>query len=106
VLDSEQLRDLAGRLDDIGSPWARLHLAQAVEELAVPEAQADRFARFLEAGLGSERPFLRAWSMSGMIALARQHARYLGRAEAALRSAFEDPAASVRARARRVSAEE
>ena len=106
TLSDRQVVELADRLERIGSDWARLHIAQAVGSLPVPAEVAERFAAFLRGGLVSERPFLRAWAMDGMVRLAREHPDYSEEADLALHAAFADPAASVKARARRVAAED
>lgn len=105
VLPAAQVEGLADRLARVGSPWARLHIAQSVGLIDITPETRERFAAFLRQGLQSERPFLRAWSMDGLVRLASRYEAHAGEADRALRAAFEDPAASVRARARRVSAE-
>ena len=104
-LDPDRVTDLAHRLAGVRSHWARLHLAQSMAYLRIPDGVAESFATFLRADLASERPFLRAWAMDGLVRLASGHARFEEEAEGALKAAFEDAAASVRARARRVAAE-
>ena len=102
ALPPDLVHRLAGRLDDVTDPWARLHLCQTVRSLSIPGADAGAFAAFLEACRTSPRPFLRAWSADGLHHLARQHPSWSSHAARALEDALGDPAASVRARARRI----
>ncbi len=104
-LTSAQTVELIESLDADGDPWACLHICQVVGSLVIPESGADTVAAFLEGCRGSERPFLRAWATDGLYRLARQHSRFADQAERALEEATLDPAASVRARARRIGAE-
>jgi hypothetical protein len=94
---------LVAALPEVTSPWARLHLCQAVRFLALPEGLAEEVVSFAEACRASERPFLRAWATDALVAVAAAHPRFEPAAGAALAAAFEDPAASVRARARQLA---
>lgn len=82
---------------------AKLHLLQCMPKVPVPSGHARQIERWLSACLISERPFVRAWALSGYADLARMHPRYHDEAMYMLEDAREnDPAASVRARARQV----
>ena len=87
---------------DVVEPWAQLHICQSIRFITVPTDSAESLGRFLESCRSAPRPFLRAWATDGLQALAAQHPEYEGAAAAALKEALEDPAASVRARARRI----
>ena len=101
-LKLKETKALIGSLEVITSWPAQLHICQMAHLLAVPQADAAAFAAWLGGLLGHKRPFLRAWSMSALVAVAGQHSAHAAQAEAALQAAREDPAASVRARVRNV----
>ena len=100
-LTRSQTEDLVGRLKAMSSWQAQLHICQSVRYLEASAPLADACADWLTPLLQSDRPFLRAWSMDALHHLAVRSANLAGRAEAALDAAEQDPAASVRARARR-----
>ena len=100
-LTDSEAEALLGRLDAITSWQAQLHICQSVRHLAVPKHLASNCADWFEALLKSKRPFLRAWSMDALQELASRDAMLGDRAKDVLRAAERDPAASVRARARR-----
>lgn len=103
TLDAAQISDFAARLEHVTAAWARLHACQCVRSLGSPDAEsADRIATFLRDCRSSERPFLRAWATDGMHALSQCHPVFEAEADRMLADAFSDPAASVRARARRI----
>ena len=84
------------------TPWkAQLHICQSVRHLDVPMHFVTNCADWFETLLKNDRPFLRAWSMDALQKLAQQDAELAQRADTALAAAEHDPAASVRARARR-----
>ena len=99
-LTPSQTEDLIGRLDAITTWQAQLHICQMVPHLEMPEPLTDACADWLTGLLNSDRPFLRAWSMDALQQCAVRRATLAGRSEAALAAAEQDPAASVRARAR------
>lgn len=101
ALGDAQFDRLAGSLEHIDDGFGRLHLCQALRHLRVSERHAESFAVFLRECLSSDNTFLRAWAPDGLFRLAEQHERFLGEATAAVEAALSDPAASVRARARR-----
>ncbi len=86
------------------SDWqAVLCLLQAFEQPSQPIDHAESYADFAEANLRHRRPFLRAWSMNTMCRLAHFHPELAARAQKAHQNALNDPAASVRARARNIT---
>ncbi len=103
-LDAAAVGRLARILPRIAADHARQHVCQIVRRIDVPARHAAAFAVFLENCRQSPRPFLRAWAVDGLYRLAVAHPRYAAEAELALRAAREDPAASVRARVRRIEA--
>ena len=100
-LTGSETEALLGGLDAITSWQAQLHICQSVRHLVVPTHLASNCADWFEALLTSNRPFLRAWSMDALQELASRDATLGDRAAAALQAAEQDPAASVRACARR-----
>jgi len=100
-LTSAETEALLGHLDAITSWQAQLHICQSVRHLDVPTPLVNSCADWFEALLKSDRPFLRAWSMDALQELAQRDTELAERAEAALAAVEQDPAASVRARARR-----
>ena len=99
-LTSAETEALLGHLSAITSWQAQLHICQSVRHFDVPAHLANSCADWFEALLTIDRPFLRAWSMDALQQLARRDAELTERAETALAAAEQDPAASVRARAR------
>ncbi len=99
---AEEIGALIDTLPKISSWPAQLHICQMVGLISVPAASAAALADWLSGLLRHERPFIRAWSMSALSSLARQHAEYAAQAAAALQAAKVDGSASVRARARNV----
>lgn len=100
-LTPSQSEAIVGRLDAISSWQAQLHVCQMVRHLEMSASLMDACADWLTGLLASDRPFLRAWSMDALQHIAPQRTTLATRAEAALAAAEQDPAASVRARARR-----
>jgi len=81
--------------------WAAvLHLCQSVQYLTVSEENALALAQWLALMLAHQRPFVRAWALDAMGRLAAQDRRFEEQFAEALGAAQQDPAASVRARAR------
>lgn len=99
------VRRLAVVLPQIEDHWARQHVCQALRSLRVPRPVAEEFAAFVRACVASERPFLRAWAVDGMVRLSAAHSDYRLEAEGMVAAALGDPKASVRARARHLAAE-
>lgn len=104
VLDAGAVGRLARVLPRIAADHARQHVCQIVRWIEVPARHAAAFLGFLESCRQSPRPFVRAWAVDGLFRLAVAHPRYAAPADAALGRAREDPAASVRARVRRIEA--
>ena len=100
--------ETAALLDKLAmiTAWdAQLHLCQIARHLTFSAADAEPFSSWLEGLLAHKRPFLRAWSLDALCRVALQHGRYRARALQALDAATQDPAASVKARARRIRSE-
>ncbi len=84
---------------------AQLHLCQIARYLTFGAGDAERFSSWLEGLLTHKRPFLRAWSLDALCRVALQHEGYRARALEALEAGAQDPAASVKARVRRLRKE-
>jgi len=102
LLTAEQVRALTAQLVSIEDWAAQLHICQSVRHVRVPEESAAKLAQWLDKLLDNKRPFLRAWSLDALSALAIQHSEYAGLFNSALQVAHGDDAASVRARARQL----
>lgn len=103
-LTPAQTRQLVGIAGHFSSWQAQLHVCQCIGRLEVEPDDADRLVDWLTPLLSNERPFLRAWSLDALSALAEQHAVYGDAFSNALSVAGSDDAASVRARARKLAA--
>ncbi|MHC4262325.1 MAG: hypothetical protein ACYSWX_07390 [Planctomycetota bacterium] len=102
-LDPARTATLIRSLDRVSDADARLHLCQSMRWLEPSARNAEQLARFLRSGCEGDHKLVRAWSMDGFQHLAGHHPRYVAEARKWLARAAEDPAASVRARARRIS---
>lgn len=101
TLPGEQVGRLASILPGLHDGFGRLHLCQAMRRLEIPREDAPAFADFFRSCDGTSNTFLRAWAPYGLFRLALQHEEYLTEAVARVERALSDPAASVRARARK-----
>lgn len=79
---------------------AKLHFCQSLQFLALEGRAHPGLVDWLNDHLSHEKPFLRAWSLDGLVRVALAEPQYFDRAMNALKVASEDPAASVQARAR------
>ncbi|WP_394692766.1 hypothetical protein [Hyphobacterium sp.] len=86
------------------SEWsASLHILQSLSHWQVMDEDADALAGWAGQCMKSPRPFVRAWAMDALCRIAGQFARFSDRAKAAHAAGLDDKAASVRARARRIT---
>ena len=102
-LSAEDTAILLAHLPDGASWGAQLHVCQCIGRLELSPDQLAMLVQWLEPILAHQRPFLRAWSLDALWALARLDPALRDRAEAARKTALEDDAASVRARARNLA---
>lgn len=103
-LTSVQVSALTARVLGTTVWSAQLHVCQSVQWLDIePEGEAAALAAWLTPLLDHKKPFLRAWSVDALVRLAGQHSMLAGQAEAAIKRARKDAAASVRARIRNLS---
>ncbi len=85
-------------------PWqAQLHICQMIARMDVAPDEAAPLADWLTKLLTHQRPFLRAWSMDALCSLAAIHPGLAARARAAHKAGTQDPAGSVRSRARNIN---
>ncbi len=103
TLSAAQTKSLLGAGGAAQTWQTQLHFCQSVPYLTIPAAAADKTAHTLAPFLTHKRPFLRAWSLTALAHLAEQHEAHEEAAQAALETAFDDKAASVRARARQLT---
>lgn len=103
-----------GRLDDLAvnvvfssltslEHWeSRLHFLQCLEYMPIPARHADELAAFLRTSMSSDRPFVRAWAISGFHQLAQQYPIFEPEEEFLFNEALKDGAGSVTARVRTI----
>ncbi len=101
-LTKDQTARLIRSLARVPAGDARLHVCQTVRDLRVPARNAEQLARFLRDCANGDHKFTRAWAVDGFQALAAQNTKYAREAGLVLERAERDPAASVRARVRRI----
>jgi len=98
----DQTERLVSSLGALTSWQSLLHVFQMIERVPLDESQAGRVVRWARSHAGHKRPFVRAWSLHAVVVLGRTFPKFRPDAEAALERGEADPAASVRARARRL----
>jgi hypothetical protein len=91
-------------LDRLTAWQAMLHICQCTDYLDLARPEARSLCLWAEPLTGHKRPFVRAWALHARVTMGLRHAALMPLAEAALAQAADDPAASVRARARKLSA--
>lgn len=99
--------DLAGEwcavMTELGHWEARLHALQCVRFVRVPDERFGEVERFARTGAEAREKFVRAWAMDALYRLSLHRPEMRAPVRRVLESALEnDPAASVRARVRRV----
>lgn len=102
ALTDAQNGTIAGGLSRLTDWQAQLHLAQSFRRLRCTDEQAAKVIEVLKAWFQSDRKFLRAWACDALWQLGKQHESVRDTAFATLLAAEADPAASVRARARKL----
>lgn len=102
-LTTAQTDRLVDLLLEVGHPDTQLHLCQTIRHLELTEKQADKVVEGLKPLHAHTRPFVRAWSMDALVSIAKRHSKYSAAATAVLKAASQDPAASVKARARNLA---
>lgn len=106
-LSAKHVEAIIQNLPQIEDWSAKLHLCQAIRLLGglgeISDNAAGELADWLTALLDHNRPFVRAWSLDALGALAKDHADHAAGFNDALVVAMSDEAPSVRARARHLS---
>ena len=95
-------RALTARLGGVTDDWAMLHLCQSARLMPLAGTDLGIWRDWLAPLLSHDRPFLRAWSLDALCRLGELESAYQAEADGHLARMASDPAASVRARARRL----
>ena len=91
------------QLDQITDWQAVLHVLQSVDFLTELPANTRALSAFASRHLSHKRPFVRAWALNALCRLAALDPSLTAEAIQAHADALNDPAASVRARARNLT---
>jgi HEAT repeat protein len=102
TLSKSQTQEVLRLLRGMSNWEAKLHLLQMLGGLQIPSRSGNSLHRFLKEHACDENKFVRAWSYNGLFVLGQQHARFRTEVGELLSQAQQDPAASVRARVRRI----
>lgn len=102
ALSKSQTDRLVAAAPKTESWQAQLHLCQTIGRCALTPAHAKKLSEWLGPLLSHKRPFLRAWSLDALSALAATDPSLSDRYKTAMAAALNDSAASVRARARNI----
>ncbi|MXY41949.1 MAG: hypothetical protein F4160_06335 [Rhodospirillaceae bacterium] len=101
-LSAAECRALVGGLS-LQEHWeSKLHMLQCIPYLSIAEEDCAALEGFLEAGVRSDRKFVRAWAYNGFNELSLRFPRYRKMTDRMLARASESEAASVRARIRNI----
>ncbi len=103
TLSQARTDQLATAVPALGDWQAVLHVAQIVKFLRPTPPASRLLALEMKGLLEHERPFLRAWSLDALAHLSRHLSELEPIVSDAVTAAIEDPAPSVRARARALS---
>lgn len=103
ALSAKQTGALVKNCGAVTSWQAQLHICQVIARLTLSASQAAALASWLKPLLSHQRPFLRAWALDALCAIAQVNDGFKKQALDALTAAENDKAASVRARARHIS---
>ena len=104
-LSSTQVKSILDRLCMDLNWAAALHVLQSVQHLDPPPRIDTHVRNAIEHYTQHDRPFLRAWALDAFMRLFGANAEYKTQIALLMDHAREDPAASVRARARKLSKE-
>ena len=99
-LSARECRSILGSLS-VQQDWeSKLHLLQCLPYLSIPDEDRVGLEQFLDAGVRSDKKFVRAWAYSGLGELALRFPQYREAVEGMLARAGGSETASVRARIR------
>lgn len=102
TLTAAECRAIVGVLS-LQAHWeSTLHMLQCIPWLNIVEEDCAALERFLDAGVRSDRKFVRAWAYNGFNELSLRFPRYRKMTDRMLAQASESEAASVRARIRNI----
>ena len=97
---AQQVDAILDHLPALTGWGAQLHICQCARLLPVDADQALVLAEWLRPLLAAPKPFVRAWSLDAFLHVCALLPSHAGEGRMALEAALNDPAASVRARAR------
>lgn len=102
ALTAAECRAIIGGLS-LQEHWeSTLHMLQCIPHLNFVEEDCAALEEFLEAGVRSDRKFVRAWAYNGFNELSLRFPRYRQKTDRMLARAGESEAASIRARIRNI----
>ncbi len=102
-LDEKLIDDVYASVTGLSHWGSRLHILQCISRMPIPEHHLENIEEFLRVCLQDTSKFVRAWTYSGIYALAEQYESYKEEAKEMIgEAAQDDPAASVRARCRKL----
>ena len=99
-LTSPQVDAMLAKLPALSSWGAQLHICQSARLFPIDADQALVLAEWLRPLLAAKKPFVRAWSLDAFLHVCTLLPSHAGEGRMALEAGLNDPAASVRARAR------
>lgn len=102
-LASPQVDAILAKLPALTSWGAQLHICQSARLFPIDADQALVLAEWLRPLLAAKKPFVRAWSLDAFLHVCALLPSHAGEGRMALEAGLNDPAASVRARARNLS---
>ena len=102
-LAAPQIDALLAKLPALTSWAAQLHICQSARLFPIDADQALVLAEWLRPLLAAKKPFVRAWSLDAFLHVCSLLPSHAGEGRMALEAGLNDPAASVRARARNLS---
>lgn len=97
---------LTAALEGITRWDAVLHVCQSAHLIGLPPQTLETWHEWLLPLLSHDRPFVRAWALDALCQLAALDSAFAADAGSALQALAHDPAASVRARVRNLSAKQ
>ncbi len=102
TLPRSEAAALSDRLDQLHTWASALHVLQALRGFDLDAVLAERYLRWAQTYASHPRPFLRAWSLDAQVVLGAKMPGREADVDAILRRSETDPAASVRARGRKL----
>ena len=103
ALNADLVSQYFKALDEAASWGAILHILQSVQHIALAQITAPHAVDQVHQDISHSRPFIRAWAVDAACRLAARFKDRHAEARQAVDAALQDEAASVRARARKIS---